>query len=259
VSMLPVLVSFTKKDLIDRYSGSILGGVWTLLMPLVNILIFTIVFSKVMGAKLSGTGMISSEYGYSLFLVSALLGWNAFSGCIVRFTSVYQDNAGILTKVPMSLSQLPLYIIFSESIIYMISMTFFVMFIYAIGEGLSGLFLLLPLVFLIQQIIAYGLGLFTATLTVFVKDVRELVQIIFHIWFWLTPIVYAPGILPEKWQAVMALNPAIYFTETYRSLIVYKTSPGLGFFVISGSAALLILVASLYFNRRLQRDIRDFL
>lgn len=254
-----VLLTFTRQDLIDRYSGSVLGGAWSLLMPLVNILIFTLVFSEIMGARLSMAGMQQSEYNYSLYLVSAMLAWNCFSATVTRTTTIFQDKAGIIAKVSISLRTLPLYLLLSESTIYVISMVFFLGFIVLIDFPLSWSLLALPVVFVIQQVIAYGLGLIFATFSVFLRDIRELVDIVFKVWFWLTPIVYVTDIIPDHWAGVLAYNPVTPFVDAYRDMVLLHQLPSLQFLVVTTTVAGVTLALALFITQRLQQDIRDFI
>lgn len=254
-----VIITFARQDLVEKYSGSILGSLWSLLLPLVNILIFTIVFSKIMGARLAMAGLPQSEFNYSLYLVSALLAWNCFASCVTRTTNLYQEKAGIITKVNISLRVLPLYVILSETIIFLISMFFFVIFALWADHSFHWGILLLPVVFLLQQIVAYSLGLIFATFSVFIRDIRELVGIVFHVWFWFTPIVYAVAILPEYGVDMMSYNPAFHVVEAYRKIFLLGQVPDVSLFLYLSLTAGLLLTFALYVNKHLQNDIRDFI
>lgn len=254
-----VILTFTRQDLIERYSGSILGGLWSLMMPLVNILIYTIVFSKIMGARLNLPGMEDSPYNYSLYLISAMLAWNCFAATVTRTTSLYHEKAGIITKVHIGLRALPMYILLSESVIYAISMSIFLLFAIAVDHPPGWAILTLPAVFLLQQMIAYSLGLLCATFAVFIRDTRELISILFHVWFWFTPIIYVVEILPQGWGQLLAYNPARYFVDAYRQIILANEVPDLQFFAIAAITAFALAKLALFVNRRLQSDIRDFI
>src|SRR5690606_1452611 len=85
-----LLLHFVRQDLVDRHAGSALGALWTLLLPLANILIFTLVFSRIMGARLEMLGMESlGPYSYSVYLVTGLLAWNCFANTLIRITQVF--------------------------------------------------------------------------------------------------------------------------------------------------------------------------
>jgi len=256
---LSVILAFTRQDLIDRYSGSVLGGFWLLLMPLVNILIFTIVFSKIMGARLVMAGMPEGDYNYSLYLVSGLLAWHCFANTVTRITNVYQDKAGIIGKVSVSLTVLPIYLLLSESVIYLLSMLFFGVFIFWIDHPLGISLLALPVVFVLQSLIAYSLGLLFATLAVFIRDVRELVGIVFNVWFWLTPIVYVANILPDDWARLLSYNPVTFFVDAYRDIILLNQWPNGQFLFWAFMMGCALFILARYVHKRLQQDIRDFI
>jgi lipopolysaccharide transport system permease protein len=256
---LPLLLTFTRQDLVDRYSSSMLGGVWTLINPLVQILIYTLIFSKIMGARLGDLGAEFSEYGYSIYLVSAVLAWSAFGNTLTRVTTIFQDKAGLIGKVNLSLSALPLYILLSETIVYLISMTLFAGFLLIIGYPITWAWLLLIPVYFIQQLLAYGLGFGAAVLGVFVRDVVELVRIVVQLWFWLTPIVYVLTILPEGTRDLLAWNPMTHFVGAFRDIILYGKVPdleALGILLVIGLA---VLAVALYGFKRLEKEMRDFI
>ena len=146
-----------------------------------------------------------------------------------------------------------------ETIVYLISMGFFVIFLLLIDFSWSISWLWLPFVFLIQQILAYGLGLLFAILSVFLRDVKEIVNVGIQFWFWLTPIVYVSSIIPENFRAIFLLNPIYHTTKAYRDILILGQGPDL---VVLGSIAMLgvgLLLSGLYLGKYLERDIRDFL
>ncbi len=212
-----------------------------------------------MGAKLDAFGVNFAEYGYSIYLVSGILAWNAFASVVVRTTNIYKDKAGLIAKVNINLALLPLYILLSESIIFIISMIFFVAFLWGINFPITQYWLFLPLLYLLQLLFAYALGFLCATLGVFIKDIREFIGVIIHLWFWCTPIVYVVKILPENFQFWFQLNPMYQLIGAYRSLIIEQQLPqftGLG---LLAATSLSLLLFSLYVFRQLEKDLRDIL
>jgi len=254
-----LLLNFTKQDLVDRYSGSILGGAWSFIQPLVNILIFILVFSNIMGAKLAAFGAEFSHYGYSIYLVAGILAWTAFANSVIRITNIFKEKAGLIAKVNISLSLLPLYILLTESVIFLISLAFFLFFLLLIDFPISWHWLFLPLLFLLQQLLAYSLGFLFATLSVFVRDIRELVNVMMQLWFWCTPIVYVIYIIPEFAQKLVALNPMFIIISAYREVIIYHRIPQDTSLIVLLVIGLLLLATALYVFKKLERDVRDFI
>lgn len=254
-----LLMSFVKQDLVDRYAGSLLGGLWAFVLPLVNILIFTLIFSKVMGMRLEGFGADFSQYNYSIYLVSGVLAWNAFSATVNRVTAFFHDRAGMISKVSVNLQLLPVYVLISEVVVYAISMIFFMLFLAYIGYPITIEWMWLPFVFAIQQLFAYAIGFTCAWLSVFVRDVKEIVPVVLQLWFWCTPIVYVAGMLPDSIQIYFDLNPLFAFINLYRQIIIEHNVDGMGSVLLWGAGSITVLFLSLWLFSRLERDIRDFI
>lgn len=253
---LKLLTELTKRDFTERYSGSIIGVGWGFIAPLVNILIYTLIFSQIMSARLPG---ISSEYSYSIYLVSGLIPWLAFSSTVSRISTVFLDKKHIISKINLSLLRLPLFIVLSESITFIITMSFFFIFLMATGSELSYALLFLPFLYAIQQLFAFALGFILAQLMVFIRDIKEFTTIMMQLWFWLTPIVYVISIVPDSLSQILLYNPAYHFINIWQTIFVYQTIPNLtGLITLTLFAHALLLIAFIMY-RVLEKDIRDFL
>ncbi|MBV0932304.1 ABC transporter permease [Marinobacterium weihaiense] len=257
---LALLLKFTRQDLIDRHASSTLGAAWTLILPLVNILIFTLIFSNIMGAKLQLAGMEHLEkYSYSIYLITGLLIWNCFAGIVARTTQVFHDKANLITKVQLTLFSLPLYIVLSETVVYVISMIFFAAFLALIGFEWSWYWLFLPVLLLLTQLMAYAIGMTCAILSVFLRDIKEVVGIAMQLGFWMTPIVYTLSILPAHWHLMFELNPMYHIISALRDALIYRHMPDLVPLAIIALASAALMLFALYAGRRLEKDIRDFI
>ncbi|MDR9440918.1 MAG: ABC transporter permease [Halomonas sp.] len=256
---LSLLYHLTRQDLVDSYAGSILGAAWTFIMPLVNILIFTLIFSRIMGMRLGEMGAELEQYSYSVYLVIGVLAWNLFANTLSRVTHVFHEKAAIIGKVNVSLFALPLYILFSELTVYVIASTFFIIFLLAIDFDFTWHWLWWPLILIVQQTLAYAIGIIFATLSVFIRDIKQFVGVLTQLWFWLTPIVYVINILPEKWKALFLLNPFFHIVNALRDSLMLHSHPALIPLVVLMAIALLLLAFGLWLGQRLERDIRDFI
>lgn len=251
-----LLLDFARQDFVDRYAGSALGALWALIHPLVMVFIFTVVFANVMGSRLPGG---AGFYNYPVYLVSGLLPWMAFANTVTRSSSVFLDKRHLIVKIPLTLAYLPLYVVLSETIAFTISLALFLVFL-ALVDNLPGQWLvLLPWIFVLQQIFAFALGLLFGVLNVFLRDIKELVGIALTFWFWLTPIVWVPEVAPSWLHAGEQFNPAYWFIAAYRDLFVHRQPPdftALMWLTVLGHGALL---GSWWLLKRLEKDVRDFL
>lgn len=256
--MSPALLwSFARQELVDRYAGSALGFAWAFMHPLVMLFIFVVIFGQIMAARLPG---VDDAYGYSVYLVAGMLPWLAFSNTLTRAASVYVDKKGVLSKIALSLPTLPVFIVLAESLSFVIGLVFFVLVLLLLGMPLKPQLLLLPWVFLIQQILALGLGFVFAVLNVFLRDVREFAAILVQLWFWLTPIVWVPTIVPTHlYQTLGFINPMIPITTSYQAMFVGDSSPNYTQLAAVACIASVLFGLGYVFVKRMEKDVRDFL
>ncbi|PWV72648.1 ABC transporter permease [Halomonas sp. A11-A] len=256
---LPLILHMTRQDLVERHTGSVLGATWTFVSPLVNILVFVLVFSSIMGARLEGFGAEIDRFAYSIYLICGMLAWIAFANSLGRITNLFRDQSHLVTKVNVSLLALPLSVLLTESVVYVIGTTFFIGFLLLVDFPISAWWLLVPVVFGLQSLFAYALGLTLALLSVFLRDIKEVVTVVLQLWFWVTPIVYVVEILPAWVQHGMQFNPFFVLVDAYRSLIMRQQLPDLLPLGLFALGSLLLLALALWLLHRTERDLRDCL
>lgn len=251
-----LVIELTKRDFIERYSGSALGFVWSFIYPLINILIYMIIFGSLMGARLQGN---ASVWGYGVYLIAGLIPWTAFANTVTRASTVFLDKKNIISKIRVDLPTLPLFIVLSETITFCVTFVIFLCMLLITGFVFTPLLLFIPLIYLVQQIFAYALGFFLAMFVVFLRDLKEVVAIIFQIWFWFTPIVYVFDILPSFAQQVLILNPMLAVVSGYHDIFVSQRMPSFFFLslVLLGSVMLIVLDYVIF--KKLEKDVRDFI
>lgn len=256
---LPLIIHLTRQDLIERHSGSLLGGTWTFVSPLVNILVFVLVFSSIMGAKLEGFGAEIDQFSYSIYLICGMLAWIALSNSLGRITKLFKEQSHLVTKVSVSLSALPISVLLTETVVYVIGMGFFIGFLLLVDYPITAWWLLVPVIYALQCLFVYGLGLTLAVLAVYLKDVQEVVVVILQVWFWVTPIVYVLDILPGWVQWGMQFNPAYVLVDAYRTLIMRQQLPDLLPIALFALAAAGAVTLAHWLLNRTERDLRDCL
>lgn len=253
---LSLIIELTKRDFTERFAGSVLGIWWSFIWPLVSLFIYIVIFGKLMGARLPGT---SNIYSYGVYLSAGLIPWTAFSNALTRSSSVFLDKRHIITKIRVSLPSLLFYIILSESITFLITFSLFLFFLFVTHWSLSFHFILLPFVYYLQCLLVFGLGLFFATLTVFIRDLKEVLGIVLQLWFWFTPIVYVRDILPDSIKKFIIYNPAYVIIESYQRIFVFHDAPAIKSLVLLTFFVHSLIFLSYVVFRKLEKDVRDFL
>lgn len=214
-----------KRDFKIRYLGSVLGRYWGFIHPLAMIAIYSIVFSRVAGDRLRDDA--GSTFGFTVYLCAGLLPWNTFVEMISRGTKSFQENAEFIKKISFPKEVLQTVASGAALVSFGISLLLYVIFLAIIGELPSSSILLLPLVIVLQTLLASGLGMIFSIFNAFFRDMEQFLQILFQVWFWLTPIVYHRSFLPNIVQQLMVVNPASHFITLYQDIFFYRVFPSL--------------------------------
>ncbi|MBN1903206.1 ABC transporter permease [Candidatus Sumerlaeota bacterium] len=252
---------FIYRDFKARFAGSILGFAWNILHPLVMILIYVMIFSQVMKAKLPGS---SSGYGYSIYLCSGLLPWSMFNELLMRYTQTFLEHSNLIKKVSFPREILHVSALLSGCINFAIGFTIFVFFLAILHvtgrhqvEISLGQTILLLLGLGFQQVFCLGLGLAFSVLNVFFRDVGQLVMIIAQLWFWVTPIVYPLSVIPEKLKLIFVLNPMYHFMSIYRSVLYVNQAPEWKTLGIVSAISIITFVIGYGIYNKLVTDVSD--
>ncbi|MBK7984886.1 MAG: ABC transporter permease [Candidatus Competibacteraceae bacterium] len=243
------MLGAVRREFQGRYQGSMLGGLWAILNPLTMIVIYTLVFSKIMGARLSGHE--DSTFAYSIYLCAGLLPWTLFSEMLGRLNSVFLENSNLIKKAQLPRACLPIIVVLSALLNFAIVMVLFFSFLAITGNFPICPLLTFPLVIMLQLAFTLGLGVILGTLNVFFRDVGQFTGIILQFWFWLTPIVYVPGILSSETQKLFSLNPMWPMVHAYQTIFVEQRVPDPWSLmpVVLLALVLLILAAKIFLAR----------
>ena len=211
-----------RREFQARYTNSLFGFAWPFLQPAVMILIYTVVFSRLMQAKIPG---VQGEAGYSIYLCAGLIAWNLNAELLTRFTSLFFDNANLLKKVNFPWFCLPVITAARGVINHLIMATLLLAVVTSVGDvsWLASLHVAALMLFVV--FFASGLGLVLALVNVFFRDVGQLLGLGLQLWFWLTPVVYPLDVLPEYAQDLVRLNPMLPVVQAYQSLLAAATTP----------------------------------
>jgi lipopolysaccharide transport system permease protein len=205
-----------------RYRNSLFGALWPVFNPLSMIVVYTVVFSQIMRARLPG---VDDSMAYSVYLCAGLLAWGLFSEITLRSQNMFLENANLLKKISFPRICLPVIVLCNAVINFAIIIGLFLGFLLISGRwpGMA-LLALIPLIVL-QMMFCAGLGMILGVLNVFFRDVGQLFAICLQFWFWLTPIVYPMSILPEWVQRLLQLNPLTNLIGSYQNLFLYGQWP----------------------------------
>ncbi len=221
VNWLNLVKYFLIKDIKSRYAGSGLGIIWTVIMPLFQILLYWFVFSTVMRVRPhSGANM-----PYVLFLLSTYFFWIAISESIVRSGMTMIENADLVKKVPFPVIILPISITLSCYVQSMVGVALFIV-AYAFSGFLHlSIILIVPVLFL-QLLFSLGLGMLLAAIIPYIRDLQQILGYLLQGMFFLSPILYSMDAIPEAYRGLTYLNPVTLYVEAYHKVVFDGTLPG---------------------------------
>ncbi len=213
-----LLKSNVSKEIRGKYKGSFLGVLWSFVNPLLMTLVYAIVFPFILK---------STQPHYVTFLVIAILPWNWFTTVINQGTSCININGGIIKKVYFPREILPISIVTSGLINYLISCLIICLFLICSGLGFSINIIFLPIVIMVQYILLLGIIFITSAINVYIKDAEYIINFFVLMLFYGTPILYSPELFPENMRWLLNLNPMTTIINAYREIFYYKTNPNL--------------------------------
>ena len=216
-----MIFSLVKKDLRGRYKGSVLGFMWTFINPLLQMGVYTLVFSIILRNDIDK---------YYLFLFVALVPWIFFSASLTGGADSVLASKDMLKKIYFPREVLPISYVTGAFVNMLLSFVVIFGVIIFTGHGLNPLALLtLPIIMLVEYVMALGIALLSSALTVYFRDLSYILGIIAMIWQYLTPIMYPLDALKNVKPLVFLIkgfNPLYYYVAQFRDLIYYGRLPG---------------------------------
>ncbi|MDB5963238.1 MAG: transporter [Massilia sp.] len=243
-----------KREFQTKYRSSMLGAVWAVLNPLAMILVYTLVFSQVMGNRLAGS---ASPFSYSIYLCAGTLTWGLFAEITGRSQTVFIEHANLLKKLQFPRLCLPIIVVLNACVNFGIVFFLFTVFL-ALSNSFPGwAYLAMVPVLLIQIILAISLGIIVGVLNVFFRDVGQFFTILLQFWFWFTPIVYPVSALPAEVRSMLAWNPMATLVTAYQAILLRGDMPDWGSLLPVAGLSLLLCVFGLRLFRKRAGEMVD--
>lgn len=241
-----LLKTNVQKEIRGKYKGAWLGILWSLLNPVLLLLVYSIIFPHILKIQIPN---------YTMYLCVALLPWTAFTTTIQQGSFSVVASGNIVKKVYFPREILPISVVTSGIVNFLI--TSIVMFLFLIfgGIGLSPYVLLFPLIVLLQYIIMLAITFILSALTVYARDLEHLVSIALMVLFYATPIVYTMDSIPSNLSWILNLNPMTHVITAYRDILYYQQMPN---WVNLGILFLIGIIATMIGYRIFKRLERNF-
>ncbi len=237
-----------QKDIRGKYKGAWLGFFWSLLNPLLLLLVYSIIFPYILRIDVPN---------YPLYLAVALLPWTAFTTIIQTGTNAIVANGNIIKKVYFPREIIPISIVSSGVVNFLLTTIVMIVFLIMGGIGLTTLALLFPVILLVQFLVMLGITFVLSAITVYVRDLEHLVGIGLMVLFYATPIVYTMDSIPSNLTWILNLNPMTHIISAYRDILFYQTMPNWANLGILAAIALVVCFIGYKIFKKLDKGFAE--
>jgi len=228
-------------DLKVKYQSSVLGFAWSLLNPLLMMLVLYAVFSTIFRFE---------QEHFAFYLLIGITAWRFFAIGTSSAMSSIVSKPSLVTKIFIPREILTFSIVMSAFISSILEFVVLIIILIIFGISLSGTILLFPVIHVLFFGIVYGISLILASLYVYYRDLNQIWEVILQMGFFASPIVYPLALVPEKYMFYYMLSPITRLMEMYRDILLYNTIPGIFYFlIVAGSGFIFLVVGAVVFKR----------
>ena len=229
-----LLKTSVKKEVRGKYKNSFLGVIWSFLNPLLQIMVYAIVFPLILR---------NNQENYVIFLCCGLIPWNFFATAINRSAFSFVENGNIIKKVFFPREIIPISVVTSEAVNFLISSIIILGFVLFGGLGLTKYLIFYPLVLLVQYIIILAISIIISSICVYLRDLQHFVGVALQLFFYAATDVYATNSIPTEYQWILKYNPMTYIINSYRDIFYNQTMvdlKSLGILLLIGTVCFVI-------------------
>lgn len=244
-----LLYFLTLRDIKVRYKQTLMGVAWVIIQPLLTVLIFTLVFNRFVRLD-------AGALPYPLFALSGLLLWLFFANAVTNSTHSLVSNANLITKVYFPRMFIPAASVGAGLVDLAVAFLLLVALCVYYGVALTLNLLLVPLFIMLMALLALGVGLLSAAMTVKYRDLRHALPFIIQLWMFASPVIYPASVVPAQWKWLLLINPVAGIIEGFRASL---TGHPFDWLQVSISIAITfaVLLSSVYIFRRFEDTFAD--
>ena len=213
-----LLKTNVQKEIRGKYKKSFLGIFWSFLNPLLQLAVYAFIFPIILK---------NNQENYLMFLFVALIPWTFFTSAVTQGTDTVVQNGNIVKKVYFPRTILPISVVTSGAINFLISTVIIIILALVTGLGISPYLVFYPLILIVQYLITLGIVLILSSVTVYLRDLQHIIGVIIQVLFYATPIVYSPDSIPDKFSFILTLNPMSHIITAYRDIFYNQQVPDL--------------------------------
>ena len=240
------------RDIKVRYKQAALGAAWAVIQPLFGMIIFSIFFGRL-------AGIPSDGIPYPLFVFSALVPWTYFASTLALGGNSLISNTSLITKIYFPRVFLPAAPAVAGLVDFVIASAMLVLMLMYYGVRPGWWVLFYPVLMLAMLFLVVGVSMLLAAVNVRYRDVKYTIPFLVQLWLFVTPIIYPPSFVPERFRGLLSLNPMFGIVEGFRACLFPLRAVDLGLVATSLCVTVLLFVLGAYYFNRTQREFSDII
>jgi homopolymeric O-antigen transport system permease protein len=239
-----------KREISDRYAGQVLGAAWAVGHPLVLMAVYVFVFRVVFNLKVGGTYELPLDY--TSYLLAGLIPWMACQESMAKGASAVVSNTSLVKQVVFPVEVLPVKSVLSSLVTQIIATAILIMYVLFTNGSLPFTYALLPVAIAMQLMLMIGVDFILAAVAVYLRDVKDLVQVFLTVGMYIMPVFYLPEWTPDLFKGVLYINPFSYMVFVFQDVLYFGRFEHPYAWPVFAIESLVILVLGYRLFRRLK-------
>jgi len=252
-----LISQMSRRDIIGRYRGSVLGLLWSFVTPILMLAVYTLVFSVAFKAWWTGEHERSSQFAIIVF--TGMIVHGLLAECVHRAPAVILSQVNYVKKIVFPLESLCWVILCSAAFHTAMSLTVLLLFLLLTQQALHWTVLLLPLVLLPLLLLSVGCSWVLASIGVFVRDVAQVTSLVTSVLLFLSPVFYPVSALPEQYRPLLYANPLTLVINQARDVLLWGKQPSWPVWCLELVASLIVSALGLRWFERTRKGFADVL
>jgi len=214
------VLELAKRELLDRYAGQLFGSAWAVLHPALTVLVFLFMFGEVLKVKLGGANLpINNDF--TTYLLSGLLPWLVIQEVMTRGSNLIVNSAHLVKQVAFPLAVLPIKTVPSAFVILLVGFGLLIAYTLVFVGALHWTYVLVPYLVLMLACLCIGMALFLSAVGVFMRDLKDIVQVLAFVGIYVSPVFYTLDTVPGKLRLLVLFNPFTSTILTFQDALFY--------------------------------------
>lgn len=244
-----MIYSLVRRELRGRYKGSVLGFLWTYINPLCQVIVYSAVFSVIFRVNIEK---------FYLYLIIGMMPWTFFSSSVQGGTTCVRAQSEMIKKIYFPREVIPISYVTSTFVNMLLSFIIVFLAVLTANWGFNAVaFLYLPLIMVIEYLLALGLAFIVSAVTVYFRDLEQIMGVLMMAWIYLTPIMYDVDYIPEQLRTLFFINPMTPIICVYHDILYYKSIPTTEYLAQSGIVAVVVFAVGFFAFTKLDRNFAE--